>query len=192
MKAELRIYPDIVGCVGRRQKLGCLGLLLALPAMVLAGPIAFLMAIPVFILKIVFYPVTLVLAYLMKFKLDYIARRILRDPSSSYAIKKMFELSPLLPRYWRRGDVVQLVRIPVKRFLCGRRDLILFVTENPIPRRPGCLEALMSFFLAKRRVYFVCMDKGEAEADAAAQESANILGIKVDRARFIGAKMKLS
>jgi hypothetical protein len=190
-RAELWLYPDVVGVTGRTERLGCLALLLALPALLLVGPFALLMAIPAVLLRLLFYPIELVLGWLWKMRLDQIARRIRENPNSSYAIKKLFKYCLLQPRFWQRGEVAQLVRVNVKRFLCGSRALLLIVQHEPIPRRPGCLEALLPMFIARRRVYYVWTDQGEAAADEAAQAAAQVLGIEVVRGQYRRNKLQL-
>ena len=189
-KAELRVFPDIVSVTVR--PLGCLGQLLGLPALILAGPIGCLMAIPVWILKIVFFPVTLLIALIQKARLEYIAMRIRRNPKSSYAIKKMYQLGEGQPRLWQRGEVVQLVRADVRRFLCGSRSLLLFVLDNPMARKPGCLEGIISRFIARRRIVFIWFDKGQAEAEAAANQASPVLGAPVVRAYYKRSKLVLA
>jgi hypothetical protein len=195
-KAEFRVYSDFVGVEGRRltplQQF--LAILFGLPASFLAGPVGCLFALPAAILGLLFYPITLLIDLIRKAYYDRIAERIRRAPKSPYAIRKLFDLTPLIPRYFRRGEVVQLVRLEARRFLCGSRSILLLVQDAPIPRRPGCTDNLMAVYglvrlIAKRRIYFIAFDKGESEADRAAAEASRALGIAtVDRAAFVGKK----
>ncbi|MFW6161843.1 MAG: hypothetical protein ACODAJ_03685, partial [Planctomycetota bacterium] len=103
-------------------------------------------------------------------------------------IKKLFKLTPLLPRYWQRGDVVQVVRVETRRRLLTR-SVILLVQDDPLPAKSGCLGMGAFMVLARlvrgeRRIYVVSVDGGEEEADAIAGAVADVLGVTVDRAEF--------
>jgi LSD1 subclass zinc finger protein len=195
-KAELWIYPDVVGVCGRTERLGCLGLLLALPALFLVGPIAFLLAIPGLIIRVILYPFNWLLAKLfvvfIKGYLGYVAEKIKRSPRSAYAIRKLLDYALLQPRFWRRGELVQLIRVNVNRFLCGRRALLLLVQDVPLQRKPGCLESVFPRLFARRRVYYVWLANGEKEADAAAAAAGEALGLSVVRGRYWRNSLKLT
>lgn len=185
MKGELRIYPDLVGLDGRRLPLW-LAILLAIasfPMLLLAAPIATLMAIPIFLMGIVFLPIAYLFDRLMGGIARMQAEEVRKDPNSPKAIKIMFRRQPLLPRYLVQGDVKQVVRVNMRRLICGSRYLILFVYNRPIEKRPGCVDGLMRFFSPQRRILTLWVDGlREEDADKAAAEAARVLGLTAETA----------
>jgi hypothetical protein len=181
---DLRVYPDMLGIEGRARPAGCLMLLLSAFSLVLAGPIAFLFAIPGFILSVLFYPVALLIQWYYRLKYDLIARRIRQNPKSPYAIKALFRLTELFPRYWKQGDIVQLIRVNVSRFLCGNRHVLLLVQDSPLPRQVGCLEMILPMLVGRRRIYFLDFPEGESAADRAAEAVSSAMGVKTVLATF--------
>lgn len=193
-KGEFHVYPDVVGVDGRPIS-GCLLLLLTLPGLILAGPVAFLLAIPFYLLRVLLLPLDFLLVYLAKFWYDMIARRIRANPKSKYAIRKLFDLTDFMPRYWGRGDVVQLIRAEVPRFLCGSRSVLLIVQDNQLPKRQGFLELFLGQFpilMCRRRIYMVHFEDGEAVADQAARDASKALNVGVTEGKFRGPKFVLA
>ena len=96
---------------------------------------------------------------------------------------KLF-LCPLLPRYWKAGDVAQVVRVDLSGCLgCGTVRVILFAQESPLPHRSGC-PRVPRWINPQRRVYAICVDGTEQEADQAAKAAATALGAQFDDAHF--------
>ena len=205
---QMCIYPDIVGVRTRPEEPGCLWKLagkLPEPAKSflrrLAGAIAAagcLMSILamliglvlspfVFLFTLIAWPIRAVLEYLEKKRLDYVAERIREDPKSSYAIRKLYKYSDLVPRYWRPGEIVQIIRLDCRRRL-RRHSLILFVQDDPFPKSVGIMGwgaflLLGRLLKARRRIYVCRMDK-PAEADIAADAAGIVLGTRPVRAKF--------
>ena len=98
---EFSVFPDAVVSDGiplsplMRLWLFVLGI----PAILIAGPAAIVMAIPMFFLGLLLYPFGLIWALIEKAKYNYIARKIRANPKAPYAIKKMFQLTPLAVSY---------------------------------------------------------------------------------------------
>jgi len=204
-EAELRIYADMVATTGQAAAPWGMGRLLALPVMYLGlllrflgfalatmGFTGFLVTLPITIfVSVLFLP--LYVGYVMlRIGYDYwersrfprIAQRILSDPQSTYAIRKLRRLAAGSPRAWQRGQVAEVVRVDVKRpFPPETRAAILIAQETPIPRRPNWKEAF-TFLFARRRVYILWANEGEPAADEAARQMARALGVNVVRARL--------
>jgi hypothetical protein len=135
---------------------------------------------------------------------DRVAERIHEDPKSPYAVKQMYKRAgwirwrsgigrgqsgrAMSERYWREGDVVQLVRVDARRRLF-KRSLLLMVMDRPIPDSPGlnriglCL-VLKRAFRPQRRIYVVDFEDGAQAADAAAQEVSRVLDVPVRQGCF--------
>ncbi len=190
-KAELRIYPDLVAVTGRASKWGCLLMVLALPGLVVAGPLFLLLAIPELILKVVLMPYSLLKSFIVRLRLRLIAWRIRRNPRSSYAIKAMYELTGLAPRVWQRGDIVQVLRVNVRRFLCGERRLVMLVADNPLPAGFGCMEMLLPYLVGRRRIYMLHIPGDRELADRVAEKLAAVFGVEVTPAGFGRKRLKL-
>jgi len=211
IKAEICVYPDMVGITGR--PIGCLMqillFLLSIPALLLAGPVYLIIGIVVLavlafcVVLLLSHPLLGILAlivlggpltifFLLYFGLvagwnNYIATLIRKDPKRPLAICLLYWKTPFIPRYWQQGDIAQVIRANIKRFLCGSRSLILFVQDSPMSDRPGCLDFAASRFplclsLARRRVFVTWLDKGSEEADIAAEAAAGVLGVPLIRA----------
>jgi hypothetical protein len=208
-ESELNIYPDIIGIDFRTEKPGCTDdLLIRVPEpirnilSIILAPFALgfgcllnlpsvffgcLLAIPSLILMVIMLPFQLVIDFVDKKRLEYSLRRIQSDPKSSYAIKKIFKYSDIIPRYWQKGDVVQLIKVETRRKL-KKHVLFLLAQDEPIPSKIGCAETgafllLGRIFNAKRRVYVIRMDKLE-ESDAIGERIASVLGIKINKGKF--------
>jgi len=195
VKAELRVYPDLVGITERPP--GCLAnLVMRLPGPIqtliywtLGGGLLGLLFAPLVILiGLTALPFLLVWDFLMGLRLRQVARKILADPHSSYAIRKLYQYTALGPRYWAKGDIVQLVRLDTHRMLL-KRSLLLFVQDAPLPDRRGCLQTgalllISRMFQGTRRLYVVDVEGGPDAADAAATAAAQVLAVPVVRARF--------
>lgn len=126
---------------------------------------------------------------------DKIARRVRERWGTPYALRKLHALTEW-PRYWRAGDVAQVVRVDLVVWLRGTRPLILFVEDDPLPATPPFFEHILSksvvgWFQARRRVCCVWTDRGTAEADIAAEVSARVLGAPLRRAVFHGGRLHL-
>jgi len=205
---QMCIYPDIVGVRARPEEPGCLWKLaekLPEPArsflLRLAGAIAAagcLTSIPavliglvlspfVFLYTLITWPIRAVLEYFEKKRLDYVAGRIREDPKSSYAIKKLFKYSDLIPRYWRPGEIVQIIRLDCRRRLRSH-SLILFVQDDPFPQKAGIMGwgafLLLGRILKARRRIYVCRMDTPADADIAAGAAGVVLGLRPVRAKF--------
>jgi hypothetical protein len=140
-------------------------------------------------------------AWLERKALGLVADRIRKNPRSKWALWQMFTRQPLQPRLWLRGEVAQLIRVEAtwKR---RPHSLILLAQETPIPPRPPSpFEVLFGGKRASRRIYAISISARElettdgtalnpaAEADAAAEAMAAVLGVPVDRARFAGRNL---
>lgn len=115
---------------------------------------------------------------------DFAAKLIRRNPLRGYAIALLNWYTPLLPRCWQRGDVVQLVRCEAKTGLFSGKSLLAFVQDRPLRRRPGLLDVLLLPLNPRRRIHFVSFRGGEDSAEAAAKAAGQALGLEVDRAFF--------
>lgn len=114
-----------------------------------------------------------------------IAERIRRDPLSPWAIKRLYRMTALIPRFWRRGEVVQIVRLDARRRL-RLLGLILLVQDRPLPANPGCTGAVLGLiverlFFPQRRVYMLRLEGGPEQADEFAALAAEVLGVPVSR-----------
>lgn len=165
--------------------LGCLSLIVVLPlALVLAIP-ALIVLIPV---CLVWMPIAMLLDYLERKRLDAVARKILADPTSSYAVKQLHSRSPLAPCYWNRGEIQQIVRIDTRRGL-RKYACLLFVRDNPLPASTSTDAIplvcwLQRTFNARRRVFLVRAENLD-EADRAAESAARVLQAPLVRARYV-------
>jgi len=177
--SELWVFPDIVAVDGRPPSLllRVLLFLLQVPAVVLAGPFAVLMAIPALCVAVVMYPIGWLIQQIEKARYEHIARRIRANPKSPYAIRKLLRLTFLMPRCWQPGEIVQLIRVDVRRAFCGRRYVLLLVQDRPIEKRPGCTDVLLADLLPRRRIYMVSVKGREGDADAAADAVGRALGL---------------
>lgn len=133
--------------------------------------------------------------YINRKRIVLIARKILDEPESPYAIRKLYKLADLVPRIWQRGDVSQIVRLNTRRRVL-QRFLILVIQGNPLPTKAGCLNTGAGVFIgrmmrADRRIYVLSIDDGEAAADDAAKAMANVLGVKIVRAKFVFNNLRL-
>lgn len=195
VKADLKVYPDLVCVAPHEKKMGCLTMLLMIPALILAGP-AGLLYLAVWLSDLVVGPIgylkAKIMAKIMQMRLDLIAKRIRNNPKSSYAIKKLYKYADFLPRIWMRNDVVQILRVNIKRPVCGTRAIVVFVHDNPILKKPGCLETAFPMLVARRRLSFAWIKKDETLADSMAKEAADALGLEVVKARFAGSKLTLA
>jgi len=202
-KAQFRVYPDMVGVSGREPTclerilmillwpiamllsgwMSILGLAIVcvVVIVIIANPLSLIVVIP---LAAVYLAVKFLLKQMLKSLFAKIAAWIRANPKSPWAIRLLHIWTPLFPRYWRRGEAAQIVRVDVSRFLCGSRSLILIAHPEPIPAKPGCLDAILGWIFPKRRVFFMWFDKGKAEADQAAQSAAAVLGLTVKQAEF--------
>lgn len=112
--------------------------------------------------------------------------KILLDPHGPYAVRKIYQNSALVPRFWRLGDVVQVLRADFSWGL-GRRALILVVQDSPLPEKPGGFDLpvhLRRLRSAERRLYVLAIDEGPETADQAAAAIAEVLGVVVGRTRL--------
>jgi hypothetical protein len=229
--AELHVFPDLVGISERPERLGCVFAIVAflLPFLLplIAGltllrwVIIAICAAAFFIVPMVcFGPLigTLVVGLLVAVcviwnrlyeawiskHLDSIARRIRKNPKSSYAVKQMYKRAgwvrwrtgvgrgqtgaEMTARFWQPGDVEQLVRVDAKsRFIL--HSLLLIVMDNPLPhslgwRGIGVILMFYRLFRPRRRIYVVDIEGGSGVADAAAQAASRALGLPVQRGRF--------
>ena len=188
-KAEMRVYPDLIGTNGR--PMGCLmigiALLLSLPFLLLS-PLALLQAL----FGLVLYPFTWLLGLILQKVLMEPATRFVREhPKHWLSLWILYNWSPLIPRVWERGDIVQVIRVDLRRFICGKRSLVLLVQDDPLPRGLGCANLLAMGILPKRRIDVLTIDKGSAEADAAADAAAEVLGLPVLQAIFVRSRLIL-
>ena len=213
-KACVKIYPDLVATIWRPELPGCLekfatrlskpiasllaplfdffqtfisgfGCILHFPAFIMG----ILLIIPMFILKLLMLPFVLFIQWLQRKRLEMIIRLILKNPKSPYAIMMLFKLTDILPRYWRRGDIVQIVRVNVRRFFITR-GVILLVQDNPIPTLGGCSRFFVWPFTARRRIYALRVDKLD-QADVIASKLAKVLGLNVIQGRFAFNRLRL-
>lgn len=183
-KAEMRIYPDLVRVDGRPlpRWLAILLMIVGFPLTLLSAPLGTLMAIPSLLLGIVLYPFSLLIGTILAGILERQADIIRNTPDSPKAIRIMFRRQELMPRYFQAGDVRQIARVNIRRLLYGSRYLILFVCNRPIPKRPGCLDGLSRFLSPQRRIYITWVDdRGEDDADQAAQQVAQSLALTVEK-----------
>jgi hypothetical protein len=195
MRSRLWVFDDavVVDGVPLNFLMRLLLLLLQLPAILLSGPFAILMAIPVLFMQLLLLPIGFLLAWIEKARYESIARRIRSNPRSPYAVRKLFQLTPLMPRYWQRGDVVQLIRVNVRRSLCGVRSVLLLVQDNPITSRPGCMDLLLPGLFPRRRIYVVCLKGGLQDADEAAAAASKALALTtIDKAVVARNKLVLA
>ena len=213
-KACVRIYPDLVAAIWRPEPPGCIDKFaagLSKPVLAVLGPIldlfatffsgcgcilhfptfllSLLLIIPMFIMRLLMLPFVLFIQWLQRKKWEMIIRRILKDPKSPFAIRMLFNLMNILPRYWRKGDIEQIIRVNVKRFFM-LRGVILLVQDHPIPLRMGCSGIIFWLFTARRRIYVLRLDKVE-QADLVASKLANVLGLKVIKGKFSFNRLKL-
>jgi hypothetical protein len=140
-------------------------------------------------------PIWVPMIFIDKWRMNYVARKIRLDPHSSYAIRKLHKYAALGPRYWERGDIVQVVRLDCRRRLF-KRSLILFLQDSPLPETRSLLDTsafllLSRLFRGQRRIYVVDVEAGPAQADAAAASAALVLNLPVLRAKFSFNNLKL-
>ena len=133
--------------------------------------------------------------YINRKRIALFAQKIRDNPKSSYAIKKLYKLTDLVPRIWKPGDVSQIVRLNTRRRML-QRFLILVVQDNPLPTKAGCLNTGAGVFIgrlmrADRRIYVLSIDDGEAAAEEATKAMANVLGVKIVRAKFVFNNLRL-
>jgi hypothetical protein len=201
-EGELRIYRDIVGVTDRPP--GCLGqLIMRLPGWLqtclywtIGGGCVTLIFLPLTLLIMALTsPIWVPMIFIDKWRMNYVARKIRLDPHSSYAIRKLHKYAALGPRYWERGDIVQVVRLDCRRRLF-KRSLILFLQDSPLPETRSLLDTsafllLSRLFRGQRRIYVVDVEAGPAQADAAAASAALVLNLPVLRAKFSFNNLKL-
>lgn len=203
-RAELCVYPDLVAVVFRPWH--CFLGFLMLPLMILGAILVGVLLIGLLVdiarsgpeggnvlLVLVLGFVALVLfARLFRYLfllilypvLQAIDGYIRRHPRAMWAILLKLWLYPLLPRYWQRNDVAQVVRVDYSGCLgCGTVKLILFAEESDLPTRPGCA-MLPRWINPQRRVYVTCVNATEQEADQAAKAAATALGAPLVHANF--------
>lgn len=142
--------------------------------------------------------------YLARKNLERIVARVRADPKSPYAVKQMFKRAGwvrwrtgigrgesgavMAERYWRKGDVAQLVRVDARGKLL-KRNLVLLVMDEPIPDDPGAeriagVTIFRRLFRPARRVYILDVEGGPQAADAAANAAAQVLGRPVRIGKF--------
>jgi len=201
-EGELRVYRDMVGVTERPP--GCLGqLIMRLPGWLqtclywtIGGGCVGLIFLPfTLLLMALTSPIWVPMIFIDKWRMAYVARKIRLDPHSSYAIRKLRKYAALGPRYWERGDILQVVRLDCRRRLF-KRSLILLVQDSPLPEARSLLD--MSVFLpvsrifrGLRRIYVLNVDAGPEQADAAAATAATVLNLPVLRATFSFNNLKL-
>ena len=128
-------------------------------------------------------------------RLGDVLRRIRQDPHSPFAIRKLFKYTPLIPRIWERGDVVQLVRLDTRHRL-RKRSLLLLVQDNPFPLRSfwssGAGVNIGRWYRGDRRVYVVSFDAGPDAADEAAEATSHLFGVPISQATFSGGLLRMA
>ncbi len=121
--------------------------------------------------------------------------RIKENPLSSFSIRKMFTYTPLIPRVWERGTIVQLVRLNT-RYRLRKRSLLLMVQDNPLPKRSfwstGLGLVISRWFWGLRRVYVVSFDNGPDAADEAAAAAARLFQVPIEQATFFGGALRMA
>ena len=157
--------------------------------MIAGGIFLFLLfAFPLFTIPAVVVIIGLIWVYdfLERKKLAWIAEKIMNNPKSPYAVKKLYKYSPIVPRIWTRGakvgEVVGLVRVDT-RYKLKQRSLVLVVQDNPFGG-DGCMAVggglvIGRLIAARRRVYALAFDGGEPAADEAAKQLSNVLGVGI-------------
>lgn len=171
---------------------GLVAILLGLGIMAIIG-LAVLYAI--ITLPLVMIPALVVLAggrfayvWWQQRRFEQLVARIRQDPTSPYAIKKLYELTNLWPRYWQAGDLVQLFRVDTRKRLLNN-SLILAVQDNSLPARPGFFGSGIGLYIGRwwrpqRRIYAFILEGGKDEADRAARAIAKIMSVEMQRAKF--------
>jgi hypothetical protein len=174
-----------LGMLGLPLGLGLVGVLLG--AVGVAAVRYPLVALPALAgLMLLWGSLALTLDYLDQRSRPQAMGKILVDPHSPYAIRKTCRMSPLAPRYWGPGDVVEVLRVDYFWGL-GRRSLILMVQDQPLPPNPGgfgLAVQLGRLRRAERRVYVLAVREGPEAADRAAAALATVFGLPVGRARL--------
>lgn len=226
LPGQVNVYPDLVTASEPEEKPGFLiALILALPeplqmllmpflwalrafdSLVSLGIVLVMMAIVIALIVFLWYimiPAAVLLlaafwlyGYLRQKQLANIAARIRQDPDSPYAVKKMQKLSPLYPRAWQRGQIVQLLRADV-RFGLRKRSMVILVMHQPHPPGPGgifitkAVGLLWSRWMKpQRRLYVLSMHK-EDHADQAAEAIGKVMGLQITPAKFSMGRLKVA
>ena len=183
--AQLTVYRDAIALDGR--PMGCLGFLLAFVS--LAVLVTWPPALVTAALSLLAALVWLALAWVLRLiagplieKIALAVARFIREhPRNPLAVFLLHLLTPLTPRYWGRGALQQIIRVDSPG-LIGRRGVVLFVHDEPVPPKRSLLGRLWDFFFPRRRVSYIWMDC--QSADTAARKAAAALRLGVTRAAF--------
>ena len=224
-KANLLVCPDVVavegrmGCLGQMVNLlpealqaivttvlaavfmvpGLIGLIIGGGTLLVGGVVLLALLALFWYIMIPLIALAFGLGYLVEYlkrlRLAAIARRILADPTSSYAIRRLHAYTDVIPSIWQRGDVVQLARLDTRRGLF-RRSLILVVQDRPLENPVGCFNTGAGVWLgrwlhAERRVSVFVTNGGSEATDVAAGAMSQVLGVGVERAEFVRGTLRL-
>lgn len=185
LRGQLRIYPDLIGIFLPKKRSHIIMRWVETSPWPLR-PIPILLNDAVSALLLFFY------RFYLRGKAGSIAQRILQDPKSSYAIKKLFKLSALSPRFWHKaapvGEVVQIIRADTRHGL-SEESLLVLVQDTTLENRSGCLttgDAVLfrRLFKGERRIFVLALDGGASAADNAAAAMSRVLGVPVSQAKF--------
>lgn len=192
---QLRIVPGLVVAEEAPEKPGCavafvqglpeplrlvFGPLCMIPFLILS-PFSLLGTVFEFCLGVLFFPFVYLHLLYLRAKLRRVAERVRREPHSSYAVRMLHRLSPVVPRCWEAGEVSQVIRIQARKGLrsCG---FVLLVQGRPLTRSPGCASFGILLLLNRRvaacsRIYVLRLrNPGTTEQVAAAVAQA--LGVR--------------